>query len=323
MKISSQLLRKIESDLALNAAFRKGEDIPVANCWHFCTDGNAVDAMFYGRRDFIDGMNRIYLAFRKYPNVTILAFVLMDTHFHLVMHGDYNDCNNFVHEYLRRTSMYISFMHGDRKKLLGIPVCSQRIDTDIYLKKAICYVIKNPTSAGLSYLPYDYPWSSGALYFRKNGLWTSPVWRGGEYYTHGLENMGILKRRSYLRCRDVEFQDVPVSKGLIFPGEFVAVEIVERVFRTCRSFNYFMGNSREDDMDSHAMLISRLSMPIQEIRQHRNELSLELFGKTGLRNFDMAQRVKLARALRKKYGCSAKQVCKVCGLIHDEVKGGI
>lgn len=121
----------------------------------------------------------------------------------------------------------------------------------------------------------------------------------------------------------MEFQDVPVSEGLIFPGEFVAVEIVERVFRTCRSFNYFMGNSREDDMDSHAMLISRLSMPIQEIRQHRNELSLELFGKTGLRNFDMAQRVKLARALRKKYGCSAKQVCKVCGLIHDEVKGGI
>ena len=318
MKISSQLLRKIESDLALNAAFRKGEDIPVANCWHFCTDGNAVDAMFYGRRDFIDGMNRIYLAFRKYPNVTILAFVLMDTHFHLVMHGDYNDCNNFVHEYLRRTSMYISFMHGDRKKLLGIPVCSQRIDTDIYLKKAICYVIKNPTSAGLSYLPYDYPWSSGSLYFRKRNCWTSPMWGEGLFGSEIL-NMSLRRARKEFRMRFPKKTEVASSGGMIFPGEYVAFEMVGRIFRTCRSFNYFMGMSREEDLNPLSVTASRLSIPIAEMRQLRRELGMELFGKSSLRTMSTSQRLKLARTLRSRYNCSAKQAARVCGLVYGEV----
>ena len=41
---------------------------------------------------------------------------------------------------------------------------------------------------------------------------------------------------------------------------------------------------------------------------------------SGIRNLDMARRLKLARALRAKYMCSARQVCKSCGLVYDEVK---
>ena len=85
MKISDQLLLRIESDLGLNLAFRKGADIPVSNCWHFCTDGNAVDTMFYDEPDFIDGMNRIFLASR--PGVVIFAFRLMDTPGHFILYG--------------------------------------------------------------------------------------------------------------------------------------------------------------------------------------------------------------------------------------------
>ena len=135
----------MEYDLALNSAFRKGADLPVSNCWHFCTDGNAVDSMFFDNRDFIDGMNRLYLTSRRFLGMVILAFVLMDTHLHIVTYGDYDVCNRFFHEYLRRTSMFISSRHGESKKLTGIRASCHTIDTDAYLKKAICYVIKNPT----------------------------------------------------------------------------------------------------------------------------------------------------------------------------------
>lgn len=37
----------------------------------------------------------------------------------------------------------------------------------------------------------------------------------------------------------------------------------------------------------------------------------------------MTRRLKLARALRAKYMCSARQVCKSCGLVYDEVKDRI
>ena len=46
MKTSDILLCKAETDLGINTHFTKGERIPVANCWHFCTDGNTIDSLF-------------------------------------------------------------------------------------------------------------------------------------------------------------------------------------------------------------------------------------------------------------------------------------
>ena len=222
-----------------------------------------------------------------------------------------------------RTSLAISGRHGDCKKLLGVRVGFQKIDTDTYLKKAICYVIKNPTSAGLRYLPYDYPWSSGSLYFRNRGLWTSPAWSDEGMFSDRLGHMRVRERRSYLKSRDVGAIDAAVSEGMVFPGEYVAVEIVERIFRTCRSYSFFMGKSREEDLDTLPAAAQGLALPIHELRQHRDELGRELFGESGIRNLDMARRLKLARALRAKYMCSARQVCKSCGLVYDEVKDRI
>lgn len=320
MRIPEHLLRQIEYDLALDTAFTKGRDITVSNCWHFYTDGNDMDSLFYDKQDFVDGMNRIYLVSRKFGNVVILAFALMDTHLHFVAYGNRDDCNRFFHEYLRRASLAISGRHGDCKKLLGVRVGFQKIDTDTYLKKAICYVIKNPTSAGLRYLPYDYPWSSGSLYFRNRGLWTSPAWSDEGMFSDRLGHMRVRERRSYLKSRDVGAIDAAVSEGMVFPGEYVAVEIVERIFRTCRSYSFFMGKSREEDLDTLPAAAQGLALPIHELRQHRDELGRELFGESGIRNLDMARRLKLARALRAKYMCSARQVCKSCGLVYDEVK---
>ena len=66
MKINDDLLRQIVSDLSLNVPFVKGRINPIRNCWHFCTDGNAVDRLFDDRDDFINGMNRIFVVSTKY-----------------------------------------------------------------------------------------------------------------------------------------------------------------------------------------------------------------------------------------------------------------
>lgn len=103
MKINQELLGQITSDLGLDRPFVRGQKIIIRNCWHFSTDGNAVDAMFYDEDDFIVGMNRIYTTVRCY-RVIILAFSLMDTHIHFVLYGKFDDCNRFIHDYVRRTS---------------------------------------------------------------------------------------------------------------------------------------------------------------------------------------------------------------------------
>ena len=106
MKINDDLLRQMESDLSLNIPYIKGKDNPIRNCWHFCTDGNAVDRLFDDREDFINGMTRVFIVSVKYQ-IVILAFCLMDTHVHFILYGKFDQCNKFMHDYVRLTSINI------------------------------------------------------------------------------------------------------------------------------------------------------------------------------------------------------------------------
>ena len=289
-------LQQVESDLGLDKPFVKGQAIVVTNCWHFSTDGNAVDAMFLDEQDFRDGMNRIYPLFVRYK-ITILAFSLMDTHIHFILHGAFDPCNHFIHDYVRQTSWAISHRYGERHKFRTVPINHQVIDTDRYLKTAICYVIKNAPVGGINYNAYDYPWSSAALYFRRPGHWTSPTW------TDETASSAIY-----------------VQEQIIFPGRYVNFHLVERIFKTHKSFNYFMCVSKESDVDERGGSISRLSLPMQEMRQHKTEACHELFGTDSIRTLTTAQRLHLAKVLKSRYNSSTKQLARLCGLVYDEVR---
>lgn len=321
MKINDDLLRQMESDLSLNTLFSKGKNNPTRNCWHFCTDGNAVNSLFYDDEDFANGMNRAFVIAGKF-RVVVLAFCLMDTHVHFILYGEFRECNGFLHEYLRLTSKYISAKHNEKGKLVHIPITHQFIDNDFYLKSAICYVIKNAPVGGILSNAYDYPWCSGPLYFRKKGYWSSPNWTNVTPDNQlALGKLGVREKRKFLRTRDVDIpDDTMITGNIVFPGEYVAYEIVERIFKTPKSFNYFMCKTKEEDIESRGGAISRLSIPIQEMRQYRNEICMELFGKAPVRTLSIENRLRLARTIKSRYNSSLKQICRLCGLVYDEAK---
>ena len=318
MKISQRLLAQIDSDLGLSLPFVKGRINHVRNCWHFCTDGNALDVLFYDEKDFLNGMNRIYVTGQS-VEVVILAFTLMDTHVHFIIYGTLEESTRFMHEYLRRTSQYLATEHHLSNRLADIPISRQAITDDVYLKTAICYTLKNAPVGGLMYTALDYPWSSGPLYFRRQGLWCSPQWLCGQ---GGLstKQMTAREQRRVLKSRRHANQIAWMIGQIVFPGEYVASEVVERLFKTCKAFNYFLCSSREDDVESREGVISHLSIPIQEMRQHRKELCREMFGTESLAGLDTVRRLKLARTLKSRYNSSTKQIARVCGLVYDEVK---
>ena len=319
MKINHELLGRIVADLGLDRPFVKGQTINVRNCWHFCTDGNAVDALFTDESDFIGGMNRIFTTVRGY-RVVILAFSLMDTHVHFILHGEFTECNRFLHDYIRRTSWDISTRRGESHKLKNLPINHQEVDTDTYLKTVICYTLKNAPVGGLPYMALDYPWSSGPLYFRRPGTWNSPPWLSREKDCDLLSGRTIHDRQSVLGTRNLPDGDIRMEGSLVFPGEYVAYEIVEKLFKTCRSFNYFFCKTREDEVDSRGGSLSLLSIPMQEMRQHKNSVCRELFGASTVSSLDTRQRIQLARTLKSRYNSSLKQIVRLCGLVYDEVK---
>lgn len=318
MELDQIPLSQIEADLGLNVPFVRGQQIPVRNCWHFSTDGNAVDALFTDEDDFIAGMNRVYVVVQDY-HVVILAFSLMDTHLHFLLHGSFAECNRFMHEYVRRTSWYISYTHKENHKLDKVPINYQPVTDDFYLKIVICYIVKNAPVGGIMFHALDYPWSSGPLYFKKQGFWSSPRW------TEGLSSssqLGVFQRRELLRTRDQEQVDADVLTigPLVFPGEYVAYRIVERIFKTCKSFNYFLCITKEEEVDARGGTISHLTIPMQEMRQHKNERCREMFGTNSIKGLNTQQRLRLARTLRRDYNSSVKQIARLCGLVYDEVK---
>lgn len=319
MKISQRLLEQIDSDLGLSLPFVKGRINHVRNCWHFCTDGGAVDVMFYDDSDFMDGMNRIFVTVQSYE-VVILAFTLMDTHVHFILYGTLEECTRFMHEYLRRTSQYLTTEHHQSNKLADIPISRQAITDDVYLKTAICYTLKNAPVGGLMYTSLDYPWSSGPLYFRRQGVWCSPQWLCDQDVGHSTAQLTVREQRRVLKSRRHANKQARMIGELVFPGEYVACEVVERLFKSCRAFNFFLCSSREDDVESREETISHLTIPIQEMRQHRKELGKEMFGTESLAALDVTRRLRLARTLRSRYNSSAKQVARICGLVYEEVK---
>lgn len=322
MRISDDRKRRIVSDLGLNFQYIKGQDIPVKDCWHFYTDGSAVDSLFYDDDDFRDGMNRIYKLSLVFET-DILAFSLMDTHVHIALHGEFDECSRFMHEFIRLTSYHISTRYGERNKLADLQIQYQMITTSRYLKTVICYIIKNAPVGGLPFTAYDYPWSSGPLMFRRNGYWTSPIWMNDPQTPSDtlLSVMSGKKKKNLLKAKYISDGDARIMDGIVFPGEYVAYEIVEMLFRTHRSFNYFMCISKDSDIESMEGFVSSLSIPIQEMRQHKSELCMQMFGKRDIRSLDINQRLCLARTLKSRYNSSMKQICRLCGLNYDEVRG--
>lgn len=311
------IMANIIKDLGINAAFIKGQTIPVNNCWHFTIDGDAAGIIYYDSLDFIDGMNRVYTLYKSFP-VVVLAFVLMDTHFHFVLYGPFDVCNKFVHEYVRRTSMSLAHRHGESQKLGCVDISHQVVDDDRYLKTVICYTIKNPTVAGLPYTPWEYPWSSGPLYFRSPGTWTSPAWLK-EDNTSSVPKL-YRERRAILHNPSVDCNEARMVGPVVFPGDYVRTDIVEAIFKSPKSYLYFLGSSKEVEVDSRGGIISHLSIPIQEMRENRKRVAMELFGQADLRMLNTTQRVRLAKVLKSRYNSSLKQISRLCGLMYDEIK---
>ena len=114
--------------------------------------------------------------------------------------------------------------------------------------------------------------------------------------------------------------NVPKIGELIFPGAYTQVSLVEKLFHTPKAFSFFLNKTRDSDMDALQGVLSRLTIPIRELRENRKILSSELFGRSELMELDTRQRIELARAMKNRFNSSPKQIARTCGLVYEEVK---
>ncbi len=158
-----------------------------------------------------------------YNDTAVLAYAVMSNHVHLIVQTDSETA--FIRTL--RSSYTQSFNHiYERSGRLGDKgFYSLELDGIQHQQDAITYVLQNPWHHKVTDNPFDYPYSSMALYYRRH------------YLEHPFHSAEIDKNKRLLN-RNVKIA-APVkygASGMIVPESFIQTGMVENIFGSYTAF---------------------------------------------------------------------------------------
>ena len=276
--------------------------------YHLFSDGFRTDVLFEDKKAFIAGMNMVALCFLK-CQVRILAFCLMDNHVHFILYGTLEECERFRDKFLQRYGIWYSNRYSG-KILETIDFEMRLMEDERYILNSIAYVLRNSIAAGYGYSLYDYPWSSGSLYFRHPDIMAA--------LTSGWKCISDLSLREQFRRFQTQ-QQMPeewmiTPDGYIWPGNYIDFTHVLKLYKTPKSFTYFMGQGKEEEINRSLGIDTAAELPEIELREKAITHCFRMFKTTNMRKLDVSKRLLLGKALRKEYRCSAKQIARIIHL---------
>jgi REP element-mobilizing transposase RayT len=124
-------------------------------------EGRPIFRFEEDKRAFLELLEKVQALSR----VRVLAYCVMDTHYHMVLQNDSGRMPDFFKQLNGRYARHYRKRHGGRGYVFQDRYKSMLIQDDAYLMVAIGYVLQNPVSAGLVRSYSDYPWSSGRFYY--------------------------------------------------------------------------------------------------------------------------------------------------------------
>ena len=284
--------------------------------YHVCTKGEDLPWMFRDEFDFIAGINRIGFCVLS-VNVTVVDFILMDTHVHFILNGSLPICKDFINKYKQMTGKWVSHRHNIANHLAKVDTTIVPVGSDEALMEEIAYVDRNSIMAGYRCMPTEYRWGM-SRYFFKDTLSMNALLAGFEKI--GERSLKILKKQLSTRVdipRDWEID----KSGMINPRCFVDYRIVESIYRSPNRYLYFLAKKLEGKIDMKLSQGVSSFIPDKEMRSITDSLTREMFGleKKGLLN--MSQRIQMAKKLRYEYGATHKQISRMLNVDVNILKG--
>ena len=283
--------------------------------YHFCSKGFESEIMFASEEEFIAGMNRIAICWllskRENKPVIILAFCLMDNHWHFILYGTLDDCYRFVFRYKKLTAMWVTEHRGT--PLIETPIIGHWFIPVEKLADKIAYTLRNPVAAGMGIYPAAYRWSSASAMFAgdKRSIW-------GEQNT---ENLAMKHKRRIAYTRQLLPDNWIVGPdNLIWPGHYTAVKTAEQIFGSLGKYMFALNNSNVDKETEQEMMEGAPSIADGEVKNKASNCAEELFSKKSIAECSALERVAIAKHLKKEFDCRAKQLARILHLNPDELK---
>lgn len=268
----------------------------------FTTDHLERALLFRDREDFVQGVNTIALAMLRFP-VSVLCYVLMDNHVHLLLCGRFEACQAFFAWVLHRLAWVLENKYGV-SGLLRIRASDVQpvTDRDMLLNE-VCYLLRNGYKARID-SPCSYPWAPFECYFNPY----LPL-------LHGTPMPGarLVKRMFGTHVRIPS--DWEHDEGRILNRCFVDYRTVEqKIGGSLDLFDRLRRFDLESVVEQAHGIEEKLTFTDAQMQEKvraicRNELHVDSF-----HQLERKDLLWLARTLARRFASSKKQIARLLGI---------
>ena len=281
--------------------------------FHICTDGNAIPWIFKDDEDFIAGVNRIAIC-QLMTGITVVCFILMDNHLHLILSGSMLKCKAFINNYKRLTGKWIRRKYGISEYLKHLPSEIIPIETEERLLNTIAYIDRNSIVAGYRYMPREYPWGTARYMFQD-------LTSRGKGPSVKLSEFTVRDRRSLLKTRIGIPADWEIdSNGMILPRVFIDISRLERIFKSPNRYSYFLAKKLEGEIEMDMDNSRKTFLSDKELREVTRKLIVNKFGDRCVTELDIKSKLVIAKELRYNYLSTLKQISRMLSLSDELLK---
>lgn len=270
--------------------------------WFASSPGKDTPLMFASYEDFTFVMNVIAQIAYLYPNVRIIAFEVMDNHFHFVL-----QCES--------EKMIRDFFDAIKKRLQRLFPQIRRIELDIRpiidlnsIRNRIVYTHRNGYVVNPDCTPFSYRWGTGRYYF--NDFPASDI----------LGTMTVRQKRTLFKGRDPQLpEEWAIVEHHIDPRAYCAVKFGMALFRDAHHYMSLLTKNVEaySELADELGDVGFLTDP--EIFTQMQKIIRDKYGISSSKDLTKDQRLELARTMRYEYRSSNGQIRRTLGLTQYEV----
>lgn len=282
-----------------------------ANGIFLLTSGHLEHGLWFREEeDFKVAMNYVAIQAVCFPEVIVLAFVLMSNHVHFVLKGRRDEVVACITHFKQRYALYYCRKYGIKEFLRRNALDVQPIPAeDEAVERTIAYVQMNCVAANICSHPSQYPWGTGSTFFNPVKI------AGKELGEYSARARGRLMHSDCDKLPDK--WKLPVD-GFIFPVEYVDVKYVEMLFRSPKRYNYFLNNSskarkRFETSDDHLPAFRD-----QTILFSIPDLCRSLFHKNSFNELHGDEQIEFVKQIRFRFSADANQIARICGISYAE-----
>lgn len=285
-----------EKERRCNASF-----LSAGPYWHAYTSGKETPLLFSCTQDFAFAMNVVAQASNVFKGVTILAFEILNNHFHFVLSAEESEILEFWNYCRRRIGRFFPSAKGIDLSLRQIEVLSS-------LRNCIIYTNRNGYVADPSYTPFSYPWGTGRCYFldAPSGV--------------KFSEMKFDDRRRILRSR---FPGLPndwvIVNDYVSPFSYCAVKLGMAMFRDAHHYFAMLSKGVESYSEFAAELDDGEFLTDAELFTQIMKCLKQSYGVTALHDLTRPQKLDLAKKLHYDFRSSNGQIRRVLALSQYDV----